>query len=169
MVHEHLCVSKKINSISFSIAVIERTILKLICFDSAGSNGMGQAQSQSSGTGCDDCYGSDTGYTHGKLNFKLIFFQKLNFVEFVFLSQDLAIARMRYEVQVDHLLVYHKVNLLQVYRMIHLEDQLLLQQILVSILALILVLIIKVSNYYAFFFNCILSTFHRAFRLWSSK
>ncbi|XP_031617781.1 hornerin isoform X2 [Contarinia nasturtii] len=31
----------------------------------SGSNGMGQAQSQSSGTGCDECYGSDNGYSRG--------------------------------------------------------------------------------------------------------
>lgn len=28
----------------------------------AGSNGMGQAQSQSAGTGCEDCYGGDGHY-----------------------------------------------------------------------------------------------------------
>lgn len=48
------------------IAVIERIIHKYICFDSAGSNGMGQAQSQSSGSGCDECYGNEGSYSHGK-------------------------------------------------------------------------------------------------------
>ncbi|XP_055323837.1 hornerin isoform X3 [Sitodiplosis mosellana] len=31
----------------------------------SGSNGMGQAQSQSSGSGCEGCYGSEGGYSHG--------------------------------------------------------------------------------------------------------
>lgn len=50
--------------------MIKHTIYKYICIDSAGSNGMGQAQSQSSGSGCDECYGSTdhNGYTHGKSN-----------------------------------------------------------------------------------------------------
>lgn len=50
------------------IAVIKlyRRIYKYVCFDSAGSNGMGQAQSQSSGSGCDECYGNENGHTHGK-------------------------------------------------------------------------------------------------------
>lgn len=61
-VREHLYVSK----MCFLIAVIKRTIFKYVCFDSAGSNGMGQAQSQSSGSGCEECYGSDSsGYAHG--------------------------------------------------------------------------------------------------------
>lgn len=51
----------------FLIAVykIYRRIYKYVCFDSAGSNGMGQAQSQSSGSGCDECYGNENGYSHG--------------------------------------------------------------------------------------------------------
>lgn len=32
----------------------------------AGSNGMGQAQSQSSGAGCADCYGGDSSYSYGE-------------------------------------------------------------------------------------------------------
>lgn len=63
-VRERLCVSKMF--MFLFVAVIKRTIFKFVCFDSAGSNGMGQAQSQSSGAGCDECYGNDGGYSHGK-------------------------------------------------------------------------------------------------------
>lgn len=63
-VRERLCVSK----IFFFIAVIKHTIYKYICIDSAGQNGMGQAQSQSSGSGCDECYGAnENGYSHGRM------------------------------------------------------------------------------------------------------
>lgn len=65
LVPERLYVSKFFIFRSLLIAVIKRTIYKYICFDSAGSNGMGQAQSQSSGSGCEECYGSESSYANG--------------------------------------------------------------------------------------------------------
>lgn len=68
-VRERPCVSANSCIVSI-IAVVERRIYKTVCFgsNSAGSNGMGQAQSQSSGSGCDECLGgeSNNGYSNGK-------------------------------------------------------------------------------------------------------
>lgn len=76
MVRVHLSVSKRATlSLSLCLfssdlfAALERTFIKMICFDVAGSNGMGQAQSQSSGAGCEDCYGGGSESTHGNCYF----------------------------------------------------------------------------------------------------